>query len=287
MAAGGRSCEGTVQVAGDVQTVGHAACGPERPVTEPPPDGPPVPAPWGPQPQWGPPPGQWGPPPGQWGPPRDQWGPPPGWNPQPQPWGYGPDPRPTNPWAVVSLVTGILPLFPVAVATGITALVQISRRQQRGRGLAIVGVVLGGFWTAIVTLIIVLGVNGTFDAERLGTVGQVSSTEVGSCLLDPHAGGATWTVSDCSAAHDAEVYFVYPMRSQQWPGSDEVSATADSVCLDAFEGYTGELWDDSDHDYDFFVPDEQEWDNGERQVVCVIRPGIPGDDLVGSARRHR
>ena len=53
--------------------------------------------------------------------PANQWAPPTAWQPLLQPAGT----QATNSWAVVALVTGILPLFPVAIGAGITALVQI------------------------------------------------------------------------------------------------------------------------------------------------------------------
>ncbi|MFE0462058.1 DUF4190 domain-containing protein [Kitasatospora sp. NPDC058965] len=63
------------------------------------------------------------------------------------PYGY-PDPRPwvegTNGLAITSLVTGILCcLWPAAIGFGIAALVQLRNRRQKGRGLAVAGLVLG------------------------------------------------------------------------------------------------------------------------------------------------
>lgn len=64
------------------------------------------------------------------------------------PYGYQYDGRPavegTNGLAITALVTGLTCcLWPAALGFGIAALVQLRRRRQRGRGLAIAGVVLG------------------------------------------------------------------------------------------------------------------------------------------------
>jgi hypothetical protein len=233
---------------------------------DPPPPDPAQPA-WGPQPGWGPPPG---------------WGPHPGW-------GYAPPPpQPaTNSWAVVALVTGILPLIPVALGAGITALVQVRRRDERGKGLAVAGLICAGVWTVLLTAFVVAGLNGAFGSESLGRVREVGSPSVGSCLVKPLARGGTWEASECSGRHDAEVYLArsFPWTpGTTWPGSDYLTRTADGLCLDNYAAYTGESYYTSDHDYGFFVPDEEEWVDGERRVVCAVTPGIL-DELVGSARR--
>jgi hypothetical protein len=56
-------------------------------------------------------------------------------------------PQPTSPWAIVSLVCGIVWVFwagsLVAVVAGHVALSEIRSRGMNGRGLAIAGLVLG------------------------------------------------------------------------------------------------------------------------------------------------
>ena len=121
----------------------------------PPPDSPGAPSP-APGHRPGPPPPGYAPPPPGYGPPPSTYGqPPPGYGQPPPAWpatdsrtagspgGY-PPPQKTNPWAIVALVTGILGFVPVAIGAGITALVQISRRGQAGKGIAIAAIVVSG-----------------------------------------------------------------------------------------------------------------------------------------------
>jgi hypothetical protein len=64
----------------------------------------------------------------------------------------------TNPLAITSLVTGILGcvcvLWIVAIVTGIIARKQIreSGGLQKGEGMALAGIILGGVWGALVVL---------------------------------------------------------------------------------------------------------------------------------------
>jgi hypothetical protein len=191
-----------------------------------------------------------------------------------------------NPWAVVALVTGILPLFPVAIVAGITALVQNGRRQLGGTGLAIAGIVLGGCWVVLGGLIALGAVFASTDSAELGRVRDAGSTAVGTCLQAPGDSDVAGTLVDCSVRHDAEVYLVRSLAGADdpWPGSDDVETDADDVCNDGFEDYVGESYVDSDYDYGFFDPDESEWREGERRVVCVVLPGGFDDTLTGSVR---
>lgn len=60
----------------------------------------------------------------------------------------------TNVWAIVSLVTAIF-LPPLGIVFGIIALNQIKRTGQKGQGLAIAGIVIGGVLTLIYLVYII------------------------------------------------------------------------------------------------------------------------------------
>ena len=62
----------------------------------------------------------------------------------------------TNPLAIVSLITSILPLYVVGVITGHIALSQIKRTGAKGHGFALAGVILGYIGIVVVPVIGVL-----------------------------------------------------------------------------------------------------------------------------------
>ena len=64
----------------------------------------------------------------------------------------------TSGFAIASLVLGILGGAVLAIIFGFVALSQIKKRGQRGRGLAIAGVILGFVWSAIIVAAIIAGV---------------------------------------------------------------------------------------------------------------------------------
>ena len=69
----------------------------------------------------------------------------------PQQWG----PRPTNTMAILALVMAFV-FAPAGLILGIVARRQIARTGEEGSGLALAGIIVGGFFTAIVALFVIL-----------------------------------------------------------------------------------------------------------------------------------
>ncbi|MFJ8730701.1 DUF4190 domain-containing protein [Streptomyces bauhiniae] len=73
---------------------------------------------------------------------------------------YAP-PTPTNPFAIASLLTGILCCLPgVGLLLGVVALVQIRKRGQRGRAAAAIGSALSGIGLGLAVLLLTTGATG-------------------------------------------------------------------------------------------------------------------------------
>ena len=103
--------------------------------------------------------------------------------------------------------------------------------------------------------------------------GDVFSLEVGDCMND--YGDDTEVTSvpiiDCDEEHDAEVYATEDIKGDTFPGSDEVSATADEICIDEFGDFVGIDYETSvTLDYWVLTPSEETWAVGDREVVCTI-----------------
>jgi hypothetical protein len=67
---------------------------------------------------------------------------------------------PTNTLALLSLIFGLLFFIPfaplVAIILGIIALHQLKRIRQKGRGMAIAGIILGCFWIVAWIILVAL-----------------------------------------------------------------------------------------------------------------------------------
>lgn len=194
-----------------------------------------------------------------------QYGPPPQWGyPTPPPWG-----PPTSTVAIVALVmTFVFP--PAGFVLGLVALSQIKKTGEGGRGLAVAAVAVSSAFTlltaAVIALVVHLALSGDFEDGPVGSISEVGSTEVGTCLRHSF-------VVDCSTAHDEEVSYVSPILLKRYPSERAIRSLGNGICRDTFRGYVGTSPDGSDDDYDFYAPSRAEWDNGEHRLVCVVVPG--------------
>ena len=182
--------------------------------------------------------------------------------------------------AIVSLVTSLLCLVPVAVVTGILALVQLRRRHESGQGLAIAGLSVSAVVTVVAAGIFAASMflpDFFSDTYHRGTAADVEGLVVGDCFSET---GSAATAVDCADEHDGEIYFVGPVVADS---VDEAQMEADDACYEEFEPYVGKDYDLSDFDYVFYAPDDNSWTQGDREFACAIVP-IYTDSLQGSAR---
>jgi len=121
----------------------------DPPASPPPPPGYPAAPGYGPSPAYG----------------QQPYAPPPGYGPPP---GYPASRRPANPMAIPALVMGFR-FAPAGLILGIVARKQIRQTGEDGDGLALAGMIVGGIFTAIFVVLIVLWIiaivaigNGSF-----------------------------------------------------------------------------------------------------------------------------
>jgi hypothetical protein len=75
---------------------------------------------------------------------------------------------------------------------------------------------------------------------------------------------------DCAEPHDYEVYHVEDIpESGAYPGETSVQESADSMCLEAFDGFVGMPYAESGIDYTPLYPTEEGWGMGDREVLCL------------------
>ncbi|MET9399488.1 DUF4190 domain-containing protein [Kitasatospora sp. NPDC002965] len=205
---------------------------------------------------------------------------------------YTPAPTGTSGFAVAALVTGLFCLWPPALVLAIVALVRISKRNQRGRGMAVTGLVLGVFG-AIVTLVAFIGfaVLGIQAEERERDqpprpAGAVSwgSLRTGDCFTraDPGSDAAEgspgvvyWVLKKpCSAPHQGEVAGIVPMPdegSSEYPGETAVRDRAIELCLPVRDAYALDFWAVPEGmNPSEYYPGRDNWQAGDHEVICVL-----------------
>ena len=266
----------------------------------PPPAGPPQPQGQQPQGPYGAYPGP-GPYPGQvqgQGPYPPQGGPAPyGY----QPWGngYSPynSPAPVNGLAIAALVLGILCFLPlVGLVLGFFALAQIRRTGERGKGMAVAGMILSGIGTAILALALATGGAAEFwegfqeGAREASENGTTFSVDEGECFDTPGGSleGMAYDVDtvSCEEEHDGEVFANFRMPGGRYPGDDAVTEAADDKCYTLQYAYAMDSWAlPEDVDIYYFTPTRDSWSLGDREVSCLFGNVDEKGSLTGSLRQ--
>jgi len=213
--------------------------------------------------------------------------------------GYSPynRPAPVNGLAITSLVLGILCFLPaVGLILGVIALGQIKRRGERGKGLAVGGMVMSSI--GVVVLVLALATGGAADfwggfkdgARDAGGNGLTFSVDKGECF-DSQGGSLEGTAYDvdkvpCSGDHQAEVFANFKLKGGSYPGDDKISKTADDRCYALQHSYAMDSWAvPDDVDVYYFTPTPDSWRLGDREVTCMFGNTDEKGHLTGTLRR--
>jgi Septum formation len=136
-------------------------------------------------------------------------------------------------------------------------------------------------WGGPVAVVVVLGLagcgdDGGADEPPVPSVPEVPGTSIydlrpGDCLSGLAEGqDLRVRVVDCDRRHQAEVYGVVPLTSQDFPGVGFVRQEAATRCAEAFALYTGEpAGPGTDLAFTEVVPTLQSWSAGDREALCL------------------
>lgn len=213
--------------------------------------------------------------------------------------GYSPynRPAPVNGLAIVALVFGILCFLPaVGLVLGIVALAQIRKRGERGKGLAVGGMVMSSLGVALLVLTVATGGASDFwdgfkggmnDSARTGTV---FSLRKGDCFDEPGHSSKSVTVHvdkvPCAGSHHAEVIANFAMSGAGYPGRGSLRDVADTKCRTFERAYTMDAWAVPDDVRLYhFIPTRDSWNLGRHSIICMLENGDGKSALTGSLRR--
>lgn len=89
--------------------------------------------------------------------------------------------------------------------------------------------------------------------------------------------------SPCNEAHSAEVFLVANFPDQDtFPGDAAFGAWIEENCGgQAFQDYTGTAYDpEGEIEYTAFFPTQEGWDDGDREMTCILMPAAGGEVTV-------
>ncbi|WP_175411888.1 DUF4190 domain-containing protein [Streptomyces sp. TRM64462] len=214
------------------------------------------------------------------------------------PQGY-PVPQPparTSGLAVASLVTGIVCCVPpLGLILGAVALGRIKRERQRGKGLAVAGMVL----SAVSTVLVAAGfATGAFQkvideakevTDEVASSSSAFSLRTGDCFNQP---GGTVEEQEvelvksvkCAEPHDAEVTGAFQLKGDTYPPVKEIEKQAEARCSTIGEAYAMDTWAVPQNAVTFYYhPTEESWRTlRDRTVTCAF--AADKGKLTGSLR---
>lgn len=198
-----------------------------------------------------------------------------------------PDKRPTNGFAIASLVFGLLGGVLLGVIFGCVALSQIKRDGRRGRGMAVAGLVLSGMWIALAGVGVLVGVlsgpttprgpipAGPPAAGGPSTAGWISldSLTAGDCVNGVHAVPDGGTVKGfpsvpCTQPHEAEVVGAFSLPAGPYPDQNTLQDRAGSECTTLLNAYSPSAAVNGSIQVTYTYPLAESWPT-DREVTCL------------------
>ena len=188
--------------------------------------------------------------------------------------------RETNGLAIATFVMGVVAFVPVAIVLGIIALVQIKRRGDRGRGLAIAGLAIAGAWVLVATVAVTLLLTNSAvrDADgRIVEAGFINESALGiaDCLEDPTPteDAVVLDAVPCDEPHGAEVFALFTLEpvdgDDGYPGGDSVRRRARAGCRNRLRTFAPREYPSQHGDVTYFSPDRIDWAVGNHDVTCI------------------
>jgi hypothetical protein len=186
----------------------------------------------------------------------------------------------TNSLAIAALVCGLGGLVigisaPVGVGLGIAALAQIKKSGESGKGQAIAGIVIGGlitlFGAIILTIVLVIASNDEYQGKNESSGARVISVEalaVGECFDDGFEEDEVYR-RPCTSSHDGELISNVTLPAGPYPGDRPVEDLARAGCDAEFNKYVGNTVTASELQSSFWTPTEDQWEDGDRLVICA------------------
>jgi hypothetical protein len=180
--------------------------------------------------------------------------------------------------ALIGFILSIFGIVLISIILCIVALTRIPKSGQRGKGLAIAGLVISGLWVLLGGLIVIGLIAGNSEPDRDAS-GQVTTTvntrpdklRVGDCITGVEEGVVkNIKVQPCDQPNGGKVFAVFELPAGKWPGLAAVQAAAEKGCTDRFKALKQPA--DKPSDVFFLHPVEDGWALGDRGTTCLLVP---------------
>ncbi|MGH1506130.1 MAG: septum formation family protein [Acidimicrobiales bacterium] len=125
--------------------------------------------------------------------------------------------------------------------------------------------------------------------ESTTTTEAALGLRVGDCLAEAPAIGATaaavgdQVTASCDGDHGAEIYYAFDLPEGAFPQGGAIDELGHDGCYATFEPFVGSAYELSSLVFRVALPDEAAWQDGDREVLCVLSK-LDGSPLTAPAR---
>ncbi len=118
---------------------------------------------------------------------------------------------------------------------------------------------------------------------RDGSTTSATSISVGDCFAEftqfevepgaPATAVESVDTADCDEIHALEAYYVgpaYESFENGYPDDETIDGVAITSCRQRFERFVGTDWESSELDFWWLTPSAAGWDQGDRDLVCLV-----------------
>lgn len=152
-----------------------------------------------------------------------------------------------------------------------------------------VGLVLGAGISAAVAAALWFSDFATGSGEeQYSATSAAARAQLGTCVTSSDLLSPESSTVACDDPHATEVYVrraALEGDTSRYP-PEGLGLLGDEMCFLEFEPYVGRSYFDSSLEYTAFVPNEEAWVEGQRDIVCVLHH-LEEPSLTGSSRGSR
>lgn len=167
--------------------------------------------------------------------------------------------------SIAAFVVSIFAVVPVSVPLAFVGLSQIRRTGQNGRGFALAALAVSTIWVVFFTVLIALAVIGRSTPSTSINLGQCINGLGGDTIYSVR-------VQPCTEPHEGEVVAVFDLPAGPFPGQSAVQSKVEERCNDLLDDYSPSAQKDPKIELTALFPRKENWDVGDREVVCIAVP---------------
>ncbi len=182
----------------------------------------------------------------------------------------------TSGLAIAGFVLSIVGVLVISAVLCLVALNRVKTYNEKGRGLAIAGLVVSGLWIVVGLPLIAYAANRDADRDASGQVTAAADVRsaklrVGDCVARMEEGVfRDVKVQPCTQPNGGRVFATFDLVVDTYPGVTSVQRTAEQGCMERWENSGEEAATPSD--LWFLYPTGDSWRRGDQRITCLITP---------------